>query len=227
MVSPLFGLGVAALRGDPQTLARELFGYFTRPIEGAVPGLGMSVRAVGRALGINESTLRSSLTRGAGIPSEALASRIVDATRAVMATPATPEVAQRLAVMTPAELERASRGAGAVDVLSVGMGSVRRQDRTTVTQYPEPTLAQAVRPHELAPETRSFRLIIGTTSDDQARAAGQGRKRTYEFKTLGRRTTAIGYEGYVQGLQDAGVNVAGIIEYGAGGGATRTDLRGL
>lgn len=226
MVSPLFGLGVAALRADPQTLARELFGYFTRPIEGAVPGLGMSVRAVGRALGINESTLRSSMTRGSGIPSEALAGRILEATRGIMSTPATPEVAQRLANMTPAELERASRGAGAVDVLSVGMGNVRQGDRTRTTRFPEPVLSEAVRPHQLAPDTSTFRVIVETSASDQARAAGQGRQRSYEYKTLGRRTTAVGFEGYVQGLQDAGVRVVGVIEYGAGEGTTRTDLRG-
>lgn len=225
MVSPLFGLGVAALRADPQTLARELFGYFTRPIEGAVPGLGMSVRAVGRALGINESTLRSSMTRGSGIPSEALAGRILEATRGIMSTPATPEVAQRLANMTPAELERASRGAGARDVLSVGMGNVRQGDRTRTTTYPEPVLADAVRPHQLAPDTQTFRVIVEPSASDQARAAAQGRRRPYEYKALGRRTTAVGFEGYVQGLADAGVRVLGVIEYGSAGDVTRTDLR--
>lgn len=226
MVSPLFGLGVAALRADPQTLARELFGYFTRPIEGAVPGLGMSVRAVGRALGINESTLRSSMTRGSGIPSEALAARILEATRGIMSTPALPEVAQRLASMTASELERASRGAGARDVLSVGMANSRQGDRTRTTTYPEPVLADAVRPHSLASDTQSFRVIVETTASDQARAAGQGRRRSYEFKSLGKRTTAVGFEGYIQGLQDAGVRVIGVIEYGSAGDVTRTDLRG-
>lgn len=225
MVSPLFGLGVAALRADPQTLARELFGYFTRPIEGAVPGLGMSVRAVGRALGINESTLRSSMTRGSGIPSEALAGRILEATRGIMSTPALPEVAQRLASMTASELERASRGAGARDVLSVGMANSRQGDRTRTTTYPEPVLADAVRPHSLASDTQSFRVIVETTASDQARAAGQGRRRSYEFKSLGKRTTAVGFEGYIQGLQDAGVRVIGVIEYGSAGDVTRTDLR--
>lgn len=225
MVSPLFGLGVAALRADPQTLARELFGYFTRPIEGAVPGLGMSVRAVGRALGINESTLRTSMTRGSGIPSEALAGRILEATRGIMSTPALPEVAQRLASMTASELERASRGAGARDVLSVGMANSRQGDRTRTTTYPEPVLADAVRPHSLASDTQSFRVIVETTASDQARAAGQGRRRSYEFKSLGKRTTAVGFEGYIQGLQDAGVRVIGVIEYGSAGDVTRTDLR--
>ena len=225
MVSRLFGLGVAALRADPQTLARELFGYFTRPIEGAVPGLGMSVRAVGRALGINESTLRSSMTRGDGIPSEALAGRILEATRGTMSTPALPEVAQRLASMTASELERASRGAGARDVLSVGMANSRQGDRTRTTTYPEPVLADAVRPHSLASDTQSFRVIVETTASDQARAAGQGRRRSYEFKSLGKRTTAVGFEGYIQGLQDAGVRVIGVIEYGSAGDVTRTDLR--
>jgi hypothetical protein len=42
---------------------------------------------------------------------------------------------------------------------------------------------------------------------------------------LGRRTTAVDYDSYVSGLQDAGVNVIGIIEYGRGGGVSRTDLR--
>jgi hypothetical protein len=42
---------------------------------------------------------------------------------------------------------------------------------------------------------------------------------------LGRRTTAVDYDSYVSGLQDAGVNVIGIIEYGAGGNVSRTDLR--
>jgi hypothetical protein len=225
MVSPLFGLGVAALRGDSQTLARELFGYFTRPIEGAIPGLGMSVRAVGRALDINESTLRSAMTRGTGVPSEALANRIIEGTRAVMATPATPEVAQRLAQMTPAELERASRGAGATDVMNVGMRNTRTGDRTRTTTAPQPVLSEAVLPHRLAPDTQSFRVIVETSASDRTRAAAQGRTRSYEFKSLGRRTTAVDYDSYVSGLQDAGVNVIGIIEYGAGGNVSRTDLR--
>ena len=226
MVSPLFGLGVGALRADPQTLARELFGYFTRPIEGAVPGLGMSVRAVGRALGIGESTLRTALTRGTGIPSERLAARIIDATRNVMQTPATPEVAQRLARMSPAELERASRGAGAVDVLSVGMRNQRTGDRTRTTTSPEPVLSDAVLPHRLASDTQSFRVVTETTASDRTRAAGQGRRRSYEYKTLGRRTVAVDYDSYVSGLQDAGVRIVGVIEYSAGGDVTRTDLRG-
>jgi hypothetical protein len=225
MVSPLFGFGVAALRGDSQTLARELFGYFTRPIEGAIPGLGMSVRAVGRALDINESTLRSAMTRGTGVPSEALANRIIEGTRAVMATPATPEVAQRLAQMTPAELERASRGAGATDVMSVGMRNTRTGDRTRTTTAPQPVLSEAVLPHRLAPDTQSFRVIVETTPDDRTRAAAQGRTRSYEFKSLRRKTLAVDYDSYVSGLQDAGVNVIGIIEYGAGGNVSRTDLR--
>jgi hypothetical protein len=225
MVSPLFGLGVAALRGDSQTLARELFGYFTRPIEGAIPGLGMSVRAVGRALDINESTLRSAMTRGTGVPSEALANRIIEGTRAVMATPATPDVAQRLAQMTPAELERASRGAGATDVMSVGMRNTRTGDRTRTTTAPQPVLSEAVLPHQLAPDTQSFRVIVETSPDDRTRAAAQGRTRSYEFKSLRRKTLAVDYDSYVSGLQDAGVNVIGIIEYGAGGNVSRTDLR--
>lgn len=225
MVSPLFGLGVSALRADPQTLARELFGYFTRPVTDAVPGLGMSVRAVGRALGIGESTLRSSLTRGTGIPSERLAGRIIDATRAVMATPASPEVAQRLANLTPAELERASRGAGAVDVLSVGMRNTRSGDRTRTTTAPEPVLSDAVSPHSLAPDTQSFRVIVETTASDRARAAAGGRRREYQYKSLGARTRAVDYDSYVSGLQDAGVRVIGVIEYGSGGSVSRTDLR--
>jgi hypothetical protein len=225
MVSPLFGLGVAALRGDSQTLARELFGYFTRPIESAIPGLGMSVRAVARALEINESTLRSAMTRGTGVPSEALANRIIEGTRAVMATPATPDVAQRLAQMTPAELERAARGAGATDVMSVGMRNTRTGDRTRTTTAPQPVLSEAVLPHQLAPDTQSFRVIVETSPDDRTRAAAQGRTRSYEFKSLRRKTLAVDYDSYVSGLQDAGVNVIGIIEYGAGGNVSRTDLR--
>jgi hypothetical protein len=165
------------------------------------------------------------MTRGTGVPSEALANRIIEGTRAVMATPATPDVAQRLAQMTPAELERASRGAGATDVMNVGMRNTRTGDRTRTTTAPQPVLSEAVLPHQLAPDTQSFRVIVETSPDDRTRAAAQGRTRSYEFKSLRRKTLAVDYDSYVSGLQDAGVNVIGIIEYGAGGNVSRTDLR--
>jgi hypothetical protein len=86
-------------------------------------------------------------------------------------------------------------------------------------------LSEAVLPHQLAPDTQSFRVIVETSPDDRTRAAAQGRTRSYEFKSLRRKTLAVDYESYVSGLQDAGVNVIGIIEYGAGGNVSRTDLR--
>jgi hypothetical protein len=105
------------------------------------------------------------------------------------------------------------------------MRNERRGDRTRTTTAPEPVLSEAVLPHRLAPDTQSFRVIVETSPSDRTRAAAQGRTRSYEYKSLGRRTTAVDYDSYVSGLQDAGVNVIGIIEYGRGGGVSRTDLR--